>query len=122
MSLLGPVFKREPGGRQPYIPLGPFHVRFPFIHYRFETADYIQGLIMCAVCLGIIPVLTEYLGMPFDIAITIVILNGFLYCWHAHRGTLSYGVDYPGHPPAARLAENVSGRRSSDACADSFRV
>ncbi len=86
MSLLGPVFKREPGGRQPYIPLGPFHVRFPFIHYRFETADYIQGLIMCAVCLGIIPVLTEYLGMPFDIAITIVILNGFLYCWHAHLG------------------------------------
>ncbi|MEN6441024.1 MAG: hypothetical protein ABFD97_20850 [Syntrophobacter sp.] len=86
MKWAGPIFERQPGGRQPYIPLGPFHLRLPFIHYRFELADYIQGLIMCAVCLGIIPVLTEYLGMPFDIAITIVILNGFLYCWHAHLG------------------------------------
>jgi len=51
-----------------------------------ELADYAQGLIMCAVCLGIIPVLQEYLGMPFEIAITIVILNGFLYLWHAHLG------------------------------------
>jgi len=86
MSLLGPVYKRESGGRQPYIPLGPFHLRLPFIHYRFEVPDYVQGLIMCAVCLGIIPVLTEYLGMPFEIAITVVILNGFLYLWHSHLG------------------------------------
>ncbi|MGA2028243.1 MAG: hypothetical protein ABSH17_14420 [Syntrophobacteraceae bacterium] len=86
MSLLGPVFKRESGGRQPYIPLGPFHLRLPFIHYRFEAPDYIQGLIMCAVCLGIIPILTEYLGMPFEIALTVVMLNGFLYLWHAHLG------------------------------------
>ena len=86
MSLLGPVFKREPGARQPYVPLGPFQLRLPFVHYRFETADYIQGLIMCAVCLGIIPVLTEYLGMPFEIALTIVMLNGFLYLWHSHLG------------------------------------
>ena len=41
---------------------------------------------MCAVCLGIIPILTEYLGMPFEIAITIVILNGFFYLWHGHLG------------------------------------
>ncbi len=86
MSLLGPVIKREYGQKQPFFPFGPFEIRLPFIHYRFEIADYAQGLIMCAVCLGIIPVLTEYLGMPFEIAITIVILNGFLYLWHAHLG------------------------------------
>lgn len=86
MSWLGPVIKREYGQKQPFIPFGPFEIRLPFIHYRFEIADYAQGLIMCAVCLGIIPVLTEYLGMPFEIAITIVILNGFLYCWHAQLG------------------------------------
>jgi hypothetical protein len=71
---------------QPYIPLGPFQLRLPFVHYRFEPADYIQGLMMCAVCLGIIPILMEYLGMPFEVAITVVILNGFLYLWHAHLG------------------------------------
>jgi hypothetical protein len=86
MSLLGPVYKREFGQKQPYIPLGPFQFRLPFIHYRFELPDFIQGLLMCAVCLGIIPILQEYLGMPFEIAITIVILNGFFYLWHAHLG------------------------------------
>lgn len=86
VSWTGPIYKREHGKPQPYIPLGPFNLRFPFIHYRFEVADYIQGLIMCAVCLGIIPILQEYLGMPFEVAITIVILNGFLYLWHSHLG------------------------------------
>lgn len=86
MSLLGPVYKREYGKEQPYIPFGPFHLRIPFIHYRFELPDFIQGLIMCAVCLGIIPILQEYLGMSFEVAITIVILNGFFYLWHAHLG------------------------------------
>ena len=86
MNIFGPVLKRQHGQVQPYIPLGPFQLRVPFIHYRFEIADYIQGLIMCAVCLGIIPILQEYLGMPFEVAITIVILNGFFYLWHAHLG------------------------------------
>jgi hypothetical protein len=86
MSLLGPIFKREFGKKQPYFPLGPFQLRLPFIHYRFELPDYIQGLLMCAVCLGVIPLLQEYLGMPFEVAITIVILNGFFYLWHAHLG------------------------------------
>lgn len=86
MSWLGPVYKREFGQKQPFIKLGPFDFRLPFIHYRFEIPDFLQGTLMCAVCLGIIPVLQEYLGMPFEIAITIVILNGFFYLWHAHLG------------------------------------
>jgi len=86
MSWLGPTYKRNFGEVQPHIPFGPFQIRLPFIHYRFELPDFIQGLLMCAVCLGIIPVLQEYLGMPFEIAITIVILNGFFYLWHAHLG------------------------------------
>lgn len=86
MSWTGPIMKREHGKIQPYIPLGPFQLRLPFIHYRFEFPDYIQGLLLCAVCLGVIPLLQEYLGMPFEIAITIVILNGFLYLWHSHLG------------------------------------
>ncbi|MDR3590456.1 MAG: hypothetical protein P4N41_12455 [Negativicutes bacterium] len=86
MSWLGPVYKREFGQVQPHIPFGPFQIRLPFIHFRFELPDYIQGLMMCAVCLGIIPVLQEYLGMPFEVAITIVIMNGFLYLWHSHLG------------------------------------
>jgi len=86
MSLLGPIKQRKDGEVQPYIPFGPFQLRLPFLHYRFELPDYIQGLLMCAVCLGAIPMLQEYLGMPFEVALTIVMMNGFLYLWHSHLG------------------------------------
>jgi len=77
---------RPYGQEPPYIPLWKFKVRFPGVHYRWEWADYIQGLIMAAVCLSIIPILTDTLGMPFEVAIAIVILNGFLYTWHSLLG------------------------------------
>ena len=78
--------KREFGGIQPGIPLGPLEIRIPFVHYRFEWADYIQGLLMCTVCLSIIPVLTGKLGMSFEVALAIVILNGTLYLAHVTFG------------------------------------
>ena len=78
--------KREYGGIQPGIPLGPLTLRIPFVHYRFEWADYIQGLLMCTVCLAIIPVLTSKLGMSFEVALAIVILNGTLYLTHVTFG------------------------------------
>lgn len=80
------AMKREYGKEQPYIPFGPFKIRIPFVHYRFEFADYLQGLLMCAVCLGAIPMLQEYLGMPFEVAIAVVVLNGILYCTHVFLG------------------------------------
>lgn len=74
------------GEEQPYIKAGPFKIRLPFIHYRFEIADYVQGLLMCAVCLGAIPLLQDNLGMPFEVALAIVTLNGFFYMWHTLLG------------------------------------
>ncbi len=78
--------RRTPSLEAPYIPLWKCKLRLPFLHYRFEWADYIQGLVMCAVCLSIIPVLQDTLGMPFEVALAIVILNGFLYLWHSLLG------------------------------------
>lgn len=78
--------KREYGQEQPHIPAGPFKIRVPFVHYRFELADYFQGLLMCAVCLSAIPMLQEYLGMPFEVALAVVALNGVLYCLHVFLG------------------------------------
>jgi hypothetical protein len=51
--------RRNDGAEQPYIPLGIFKLRIPFIHYRFEVPEAIQAIFMCATCLGAIPVLTE---------------------------------------------------------------
>ncbi|MBN6885156.1 hypothetical protein ACUXCC_000287 [Cytobacillus horneckiae] len=73
---------RQYGEESPYIPAGPFKIRIPFIHYRFEWPDYVQGLLMCAVDLSAIPILIELLGMPFEVALAIVVLNGLFYLLH----------------------------------------
>ena len=77
---------RPNGQEPPYIPFWLFKIRLPGVHYRWEWPDYIQGLIMCAVCLSIIPLLQDLLGMPFEVALAIVILNGFLYLAHSFLG------------------------------------
>ncbi|MGL5639023.1 MAG: hypothetical protein ACRCW7_06745 [Cetobacterium sp.] len=78
--------KREEGKEQPYIPAGIFKIRIPFIHIGFEKIDFFQGLLLCAVCMGAIPMLQEYLGMPFNVAMTIVVLNGVFYFLHILLG------------------------------------
>jgi len=74
--------KRTAAGEASYYPLGPFKVRLPFMHYRFEWPDYFQGLLMCAVDLAAIPLMTELLGMPFEAALAIVMINGIFYLLH----------------------------------------
>ncbi|MDQ7735172.1 hypothetical protein QT231_20935 [Halomonas sp. SpR1] len=73
---------RVDGEESPYTPLGPFKLRLPFYHYRFELPDYLQGLLMCAVDLAAIPLMMQLLGIPFEAALAIVILNGLLYLMH----------------------------------------
>jgi len=73
---------RKDGEESTFIPLGPFKLRLPFIHYKFEWPDYFQGLLMCAVDLAAIPLMIELLGMPFDVALAVVLMNGLLYLTH----------------------------------------
>ncbi len=80
------AMKREYGKEQPGIRLGMFVFRLPFVHYRIELPEAFQAILMCATCLGAIPVITEQLGMPFEIAWGMVIINGFLYTLHATWG------------------------------------
>ncbi len=78
--------KRAYGLEQPGVQLGKFVFRLPFLHYRFEVSEFLQALIMCATCLGAIPIMTETLGIPYEIAWSMVIINGFLYTLHATFG------------------------------------
>ena len=77
---------REYGGEQAYIPAGPFKIRLPFIHYAWSIPEMCQAVFMCATCLGAIPVLTEVLGVSYDVALSMVIINGFGYCLHVLVG------------------------------------
>ncbi|MFT7223802.1 MAG: hypothetical protein ACI82Z_001343 [Cellvibrionaceae bacterium] len=71
----GKTFKTPPR-------FGPFVLRLPFVHYPIEWPDYFQGLLLCAVDLAAIPLMTDLLGMPFEAALAVVMLNGWLYLLH----------------------------------------
>ncbi len=70
------VIKRSHGMEQPYWPAGPFKIRLPFIHYRWEMAETIQGMIMFVVGMAMIPLLEKYLGLPYDVALAYVVVCG----------------------------------------------
>lgn len=76
------AMNREHGKEHPYIPLGVFKLRIPFIHTRWEWPEALQGLILVCVAMGAIPLLQEVLGCSFEVALTMMILNGILYLLH----------------------------------------
>lgn len=80
------IYKRKYGEEQPCWRAGPFNIRLPFIHYNWSIPEMFQALFMCATCLGAIPVLTEVLGVSYDVAWSMVIINGFFYCLHVLLG------------------------------------
>lgn len=69
-----------------YVPLGPFKLRLPFIHYKIEKVEFIQGLILGATALSSIFYITDYLGLPYEVAYSMVILEVFLYVLHTTLG------------------------------------
>lgn len=80
------AIKRTEGGEQPYIPAGIFKIRLPFIHYKWELSECLQAILMCATCLGAIPVLQDVLGVSYEVAWSMVIINGFFYNLHSLLG------------------------------------
>ncbi|MGE0050773.1 MAG: solute carrier family 23 protein [Arcobacter sp.] len=78
--------KRKQGEEQPFWPLGPFKVRFPFIHYRWELPEMIQGFFMFVVGLAMIPLLETYLGMPYEAALAFTFVAGICYLLPALLG------------------------------------
>ncbi len=80
-----PITRRH-GDEQPCWPLGPFRIRLPFIHYRWELPEMIQGLIMFVVGLAMIPLLETYLGMPYEAALAFTFVAGLGYILPALLG------------------------------------
>ncbi|MCD8521294.1 MAG: xanthine/uracil/vitamin C permease [Saccharospirillaceae bacterium] len=78
--------QRTPGGEQPYWPAGPFKIRLPFVHYRWEMPETIQALVMFVVGLAMIPLLEKYLGMPYEAALAFTFVAGLGYILPALLG------------------------------------
>jgi len=73
------------GREQPYTG-GILKLRIPFVHYRVEYQDFIQGAILSCVPLGITAAMTKVLGIPIEVAVLMVVLNNFLYLLHTSFG------------------------------------
>jgi len=93
------LYKRNDGDEQPCWKAGPFKLRLPFVHYRWETAEMLQALIMFVVSLGMIPLLEKYLGLPYEVALAYVVVCGIGFMLPALLGVpLVPGWITPGIP------------------------
>ncbi len=93
------MIHRKDGAEQPFWAFGPFKIRLPFVHYRWETAEMLQALIMFVVSLGMIPLLEKYLGLPYDVALAYVVVCGIGFMLPALLGVpLVPGWITPGIP------------------------
>lgn len=70
----------------PYIPLGPFKGRIPFVHFKLEYVEFMQGLIIGTTALSSIPYMTDYMGLPYELAWSCVIIEVALYMLHCFMG------------------------------------
>ncbi|KDE65170.1 membrane protein [Fusobacterium necrophorum BL] len=73
--------KREYGGEQPYIPLGPFKMRLPIIHHEWQWTECLAAMFLGVACLGAgVGVTMNVFGIEnFYIALTFGVLNGACY-------------------------------------------
>lgn len=93
------LIHRKDGAEQPFWAFGPFKIRLPFVHYRWETAEMLQALIMFVVSLGMIPLLQKFLGLPYDVALAYVVVCGIGFMLPALLGVpLVPGWITPGIP------------------------
>ncbi|MDM8524159.1 hypothetical protein QUF80_12385 [Desulfococcaceae bacterium HSG8] len=76
---------RENGQEQPYAG-GKLKFRFPFVHYRIEYQDFVQGAILSCVPLGITAAMVKVLDIPIEVAVLMVVINNFLYLLHTSFG------------------------------------
>ncbi|WP_221793423.1 solute carrier family 23 protein [Oceanobacter mangrovi] len=78
--------QRKDGEEHPYWPAGPFKIRLPFVHYRWEFPEMVQGLVMFVVGLAMIPLLEKYLGIPYEAALAFCFIAGIGYMLPALLG------------------------------------
>lgn len=71
-------YKRKNGEEQPYWPVGKYKLRLPFVHYRLEMPEFIQGFVIFTIGFSMIEILTSVIGMSFEAALAVAIITQFL--------------------------------------------
>ncbi|MCK9393045.1 MAG: hypothetical protein M0Q01_15930 [Syntrophales bacterium] len=87
MAIFLPGVKpRKDGTELPYIPLGIFKLRIPFVHWGWEMTEMFQAMVMFVTGIGAIALLQDTFGMSFEVALTIVAFHELTYCLHQVMG------------------------------------
>lgn len=76
----------EKNGRELPYSGGVLKLRLPFVHYRIEYQDLIQGAILSCIPLGITAAMVKFLGVPLEVAVLMVVINNFFYLLHTTFG------------------------------------
>lgn len=77
MSL--PKYRRTRGEEQPYIPLGIFKLRLPFLHWEWEFPEMIQAVVCFVTGTAACTYLQDLFGLSFETALAIVVVHEALY-------------------------------------------
>ena len=86
MALQLKTAHRKDGEEQPGIKMGIFTLRLPLIHFPIEFPELLQALFMFVTGLAATAFLQDMFGMPFAIALTIVLFHEITYCLHQLLG------------------------------------
>jgi len=81
-----PRARRTPGEEQPYISLGLFKLRLPFLHWEWEFPEMIQALVVFVTGTAAITYLQDLFGLSFEVALSIVIVHEALYLINSFLG------------------------------------
>lgn len=79
VNMILPRARRKPGEEQPYISLGLFKLRLPFIHWEWEVSEMIQALLVFVTGTAAITYLQDLFGLSFEVALSIVVVHEALY-------------------------------------------
>lgn len=71
-------YKRKNGEEQPFWSVGKYKLRLPFVHYRLEMPEFIQGFVIFTIGFSMIEILTSVIGMSFEAALAVAIITQFL--------------------------------------------
>ncbi|MBN2050450.1 MAG: hypothetical protein JW760_08415 [Spirochaetales bacterium] len=85
-TLMFKTARRRYGQVQPGIKMGPFILRLPLVHHPLELSELFQGIIMTATGLGLVALLEDLFGIPYEAALTIIIVQQLGYYLHQFLG------------------------------------
>lgn len=82
------IYQKRPEGYQIEQPslFGSLKVRIPFIHMKFEVAEFVQGALLCVLPMSGSAIWADVFGIPFEAAVLMLCINNYFFLLHPFFG------------------------------------